>query len=129
MTDAPDVNKRDILDQKYITLVTYDEDGTECLTPSFFVADGARMLVVSRASVGLQNRVAQYGAVTVTPCTQRGQACGPTASGRARVLDPHDAARARDRLVARYGLVARAITSDHGTPAADLVGIEIELAA
>lgn len=116
----------ELLDQKYVTVSTYGPDGSERRTQSFFVADGTRMLVVERRDAGLTQRMAAGGRVSVTPCTTRGRTCGPSSVGMAKPLDAHATAVARERLVGRYGVVAKALTSQRGLPAPDLVGVVIE---
>lgn len=108
-------------DERYVSLTTFEPDGTPVATPVRIVRDGDRLLVVwSSADLGTVERLRHTSRVTVTPSDGRGRpkrawpldAADPAASARvvtpvegtARVLPDADEPRVRMLLAGKYRL-------------------------
>lgn len=97
----------DMLDgHEYMLLTTFRKDGTPVPTPVWFATDGDRLVVTTGKDSGKVKRIRfSSAAVTVEPCTARGQSLGPQAEATARVLPPGPQSDAADQLLNRkYGI-------------------------
>jgi hypothetical protein len=77
-----------LAESTYVALTTFRGDG-------------------SPVSTAVWRRIRANPAVTVAPCDIRGRVKGEALAGKAVVQDAEGTARTRDRIVRRYGLLAR----------------------
>ena len=115
------MNLNELFDQKYLTITSLGTDGTPCQTSALFVPDADSIVILIPAAQ--VRSVVGTGCVTLAPCSVRGRQVGPDFFGDISVLDTHRTRHARNRLVTRYGVVAKALTAC----VEDLVGIRIHV--
>jgi uncharacterized protein len=121
---------------RYLALTTFRRNGAAVTTPVWFAADGGRLLVWTSPSSGKAKRLRANPAVTIAPCSVRGQLLGPAVDATA-ILLPDSAARlVQDQLNAKYGLVKRIYDATMGVsrairrrPPQQSASIEIRAAA
>ncbi|MEV4627988.1 PPOX class F420-dependent oxidoreductase [Micromonospora sp. NPDC049523] len=92
---------------KYVLLTTFRRDGRAVGTPVWVVRDGDALAAWTAADAGKAKRIRRSGQVTVAPCDVRGTPQGEAVSARAVITDRAGAARIRELLRHKYGLVAR----------------------
>ena len=111
---------------KYCVLVTYKRNGEAVPTPVWFgLADG-KVYVRSEADAAKVRRIRNDSRARVAPCTVRGKPLGPSAEGRARVLETLDEEqRAEAALKANYGLGRRTYKRVGGAFGVEAVYLEI----
>lgn len=119
MSDTPRVNAHELLDQKYLTLTAVGPDGLPSQTPVFFVPEGDTIATL----VPAQQAARLTGTVTVAGCSARGRHLGSDHFAEVVPLTAQQTAAVRERLVTRYGIVARNLTSHRD----DLVGLQIRI--
>lgn len=99
-------------EEQYIRLSTFRKTGEPVHTAVWVVRDGHRLLVTTGADSGKVKRIRHTARVELTPCDRAGTARdnAPIVTATAAV-DAGTATRARldDLLLAKYGLVYRAI--------------------
>ncbi|UWZ33964.1 PPOX class F420-dependent oxidoreductase [Dactylosporangium roseum] len=91
---------------RYVNLITYRKDGTPVATPVWHVLHEGELFVVTEARSWKVRRIRNNSEVRVTACDFRGRVApgAPTTTGRARLLDDSETARARALLARRYAL-------------------------
>ena len=99
-------------EEQYIRLSTFRKTGAPVHTAVWVVRDGHRLLVTTGADSGKVKRIRHTARVELTPCDRAGTARdnAPVVTAMA-AIDAGTAIRARldDLLLAKYGLVYRAI--------------------
>jgi uncharacterized protein len=90
-------------------LKTRKRDGTWVATPVNLLCDGAPGWFSTPATTGKVKRLRYTADVEIAPCTPRGRPTGPAFSGRARLLEGAEAARAHRVLAARHRVVFGAL--------------------
>jgi uncharacterized protein len=71
---------------KYILLTTFRRDGTPVATPLWHAVRDGVIYTSTSESLGKVKRIRNNPNVTVSACTVRGRATGPTYQARARLL-------------------------------------------
>jgi PPOX class probable F420-dependent enzyme len=119
----------DLAATSYVSLTSYKRDGTPVSTPVWVVADDGALAVWSARDTFKVKRIGRNPAVTLAPCTFRGEALGEAVPGRAEILDPAGSARIRAAIKRKYGFLGWLTTTAsrirRGTDGS--VGIRIEL--
>jgi PPOX class probable F420-dependent enzyme len=92
---------------QYVSLVSYRRDGTPVSTPVWVCGYGSGIAVWTVRSSFKVKRIGRNPAVTVAPCTFRGQVTGPAVPGRATILSDEETAKLRKVLARKYGLMGR----------------------
>ena len=95
------------LDQKYINLETYKNDGTPIRTPVWFVIDNDLIYVITRDSTGKVKRLKNNQDVRIVPCSFRGEPKSEWIKGKAENITGDEADRAIKLRKKKYGLSAR----------------------
>jgi PPOX class probable F420-dependent enzyme len=94
-----------------VSLTTFRRSGTPVSTPVWVARDGDALIVLTPDGTGKVKRLRNDARVELRPCSRTGRVAPGTAVtlGLATVLPaPADAARAADRMRAKYGLEYRA---------------------
>jgi PPOX class probable F420-dependent enzyme len=117
--------------QKYCLLVTYKRNGEAVPTPVWFGLRDGNVYIRSEGHVAKVKRIRNNPRVRLAPCTVRGQAVGPPAEGRARLIEKgsRDEDTAEGALKANYGLGRKLYERLAGTLASSLVYMEVVPAA
>jgi len=89
---------------KYCLLTSFRASGAPVSVPVWFGTEGQNIYIRSGPEDGKVKRIRRNGQVLITPCTARGRPLGPPMPGAARVLEPHEEARAEAVLRSSYGL-------------------------
>ena len=100
-------NLDQFLDQKYINLETYKNDGTPIRTPVWFVIDNDLIYVITRDSTGKVKRLKNNQDVRIVPCSFRGEPKSEWIKGKAENITGDEADRAIKLRKKKYGLSAR----------------------
>jgi uncharacterized protein len=94
--------------QKYISLTTFRRSGEPVATPVWFVLVANAVYFYSDAAAGKVKRIRNNSQVQLAACTVRGRVKGPIIRGVARIItDPHEQARIRAALDAKYHVARR----------------------
>lgn len=122
----------DFQNQRFIALETYRKNGSGVSTPVGFVVDGDTLVVRTQAQSGKVKRIRANPVVRVAPSTGRGELLGNPFEAKATLLDDQESQRVRKLILARYGLIWRAIELSNlvvnrlkGRPADQWVSIRI----
>ena len=89
---------------KYVSLVSFKRDGTPVATPMWFVADGARLLVITDAHSAKVRRIRRTPEVTVATCRPNGRVTGEPLAAEAEILPVSEHERAQGLLKRKYRL-------------------------
>jgi uncharacterized protein len=101
--------------QKYISLTTFRRTGAAVATPVWFVRLEDTLYIYSVATAGKVKRIRNNSQVQLALCTMRGKVTGPTIAGEARIVtDPHEQARAKAALDAKYWIPRRLLSLLNG---------------
>ena len=114
------------LDQKYINLETYKNDGTPVRTPVWFVIDNDLIYVITRDSTGKVKRLKNNQDVQIVPCSFKGEPKNEWIKGKTEMITGEEADKAIKLRKKKYGMFARLsgiFTSQKG----NLVVYSIEL--
>jgi len=114
------------LDQKYINLETYKNDGTPIRTPVWFVIDKNLIYVITRDSTGKVKRLGNNQNVRIVPCSFKGEPKNEWVKGAAENITGEEADKVIKLRKKKYGMFARLIgifTSQKG----NIVVYSIEL--
>jgi len=114
------------LDQKYINLETYKNDGTSVRTPVWFVIDNNLIYVITRDSTGKVKRLKNNQDVQIVSCSFKGEPKNEWIKGKAEKITGKEADIAIKLRKKKYGMFARLsgiFTSQKG----NLVVYSIEL--
>jgi PPOX class probable F420-dependent enzyme len=88
----------------YVALVSYRRDGTPVSTPVWVVGHGAGLAIWTARKTYKVKRIERNPAVTVAPCTFRGQVTGPAVAGRATIMSDEETAHLRKVIARKYGV-------------------------
>ncbi len=108
---AASASTRDLGAARYLLLTTYRRDGSAVATPVWVVSDGAALGVWTATGSGKVKRIRNNAAVTVAACTARGRPLGPSATGRAEVLDAGGTGRIRRLVMRKYRLAGPVVVT------------------
>ena len=106
------------LDQKYINLETYKNDGTPIRTPVWFVIDKDLIYVITRDSTGKVKRLKNNQDVQIVSCSFKGKPKNEWMRGKAEKITGEEADMAIKLRKKKYGMSARLIglfTSQKGS--------------
>ena len=95
---------------KHCRLVTFRKSGVPVPTAMWFAIEGDRVYLKTETPSGKLKRIRNDPRVELAPCTIGGRVLGPAITGRVRVLDPAETARAEGALCRRYGFGRRLFT-------------------
>src|SRR5262245_8610886 len=97
-------SRKQLGNEKYISLETYRRDGTGVRTPLWFAADssGTEFYVSTPASSGKVKRIRRYPRVRVAACDFSGKTKGEWLEAEARFCEPAEAKRAGRLLDRKY---------------------------
>lgn len=84
---------------------TKRKDGTWVPTPVSLAAEGTHLYFRTYDAAGKAKRLRNFPDVRVAPATLRGRPLGPSARGRARLLEGEEAEHARALLARRFPLL------------------------
>jgi PPOX class probable F420-dependent enzyme len=98
MTTQPTDPLTELGNAQYVLVTTFRQDGRAVPTPVWVVRDGDHLAIWTVRDSGKVKRIRRNGRVLVGPCDVPAQAT---------ILDPADAARTRDALRRKYGLLGR----------------------
>jgi PPOX class probable F420-dependent enzyme len=120
----------DLAAASYVALTSYRRDGTPVATPVWVVGDGDALAVWTPRSTYKVKRIRRDPAVTVAPCTFRGEPLGPAVAGRAEVMSDTDSDRVRSLIKRKYGVMGwLTVTGSRlRRGATGTVGIRVDLA-
>ncbi|WP_205843626.1 PPOX class F420-dependent oxidoreductase [Nakamurella deserti] len=98
----------DLLGQaRTVLLTTFRKNGTPVATPVWTVRDGDELLVWTNPTSGKYKRIRRDAAVTVVPCSTRGEPRGTAVPARARLLDDAELPALLAGIRAKYGVAGR----------------------
>jgi PPOX class probable F420-dependent enzyme len=95
--------------RKTVAMTTYRRSGAGVPTPVSLAVDGDRAVFRTYAKAGKTGRLRRDPRVTVVASTARGRPIGPGFTGRARLLDGPEAARAARLLRRKHPLLHGAL--------------------
>jgi PPOX class probable F420-dependent enzyme len=88
---------------RYMSLITFRENGRPVPTPVWFAEDDGKLYVVTGVISGKVKRIRQNPQVEIAPCTMHGEPLGPAIPAVARVLDLKEFSAAEAALDQKYG--------------------------
>ncbi len=95
---------------RYVSLTTFDSDGTPTATPVRVVSEGGFLQVLTSSGSGAAQRLRSNRQATVGPCDLRGSLQGDPVPATATVIDdPELVARVERLLADRYGALVRLV--------------------
>ena len=97
------------LDQKYINLETYKNDGTPIRTPVWFVIDKNLIYVITRDSTGKVKRLRNNQNVRIVPCSFKGEPKNEWVKGAAEKITGEEADKVIKLRKKKYGMFVRLI--------------------
>ena len=97
------------LDQKYINLETYKNDGTPIKTPVWFVIDNDLIYVITRDSTGKVKRLKNNHDVRIVLCSFEGEPKNEWIKGKVEKITGKEADVAIKLRKKKYGMSARLI--------------------
>ncbi|MGW0336219.1 PPOX class F420-dependent oxidoreductase [Streptomyces sp. NPDC003011] len=92
---------------KYLLLTSFRRNGTPVATPVWVVRDGDALGVWTVADSWKVKRIRARGDVLVGPCDARGNPTGDQHPATAEITDPATAARYRELIARKYGILGR----------------------
>ncbi|MBK9941911.1 MAG: PPOX class F420-dependent oxidoreductase [Kouleothrix sp.] len=95
--------------QRFISLETFRKSGAGVATPVGFVEQGGALIVRTIAGSGKVKRVRANPRVRIAPSSGRGDITGAWVEATATVLSQAESDSTRGAIVAKYGLIWRAI--------------------
>ena len=107
------------IEQKYINLETYKNDGTPIRTPVWFVIDNDLIYVITREETGKVKRIKNNQNVRIVPCSFKGEPKNEWIRGKAEKITDEVSQKAIKLRKKKYGMSARLIglfTSQKGNP-------------
>ena len=76
-----------LADEKFVSLTTWKKSGEKVASAMWLARDGDALVMWTPADSWKVKRARRNPAVTVQPCSVRGDAHGETVTGTARLLD------------------------------------------
>jgi PPOX class probable F420-dependent enzyme len=98
---------------RYVRLTTLRRNGTPVATPVWQITDGDTMWVWTGATTGKARRLGNNPALTLAPCTARGQVIGDAVDARGQVMSAGDAPEVFTALRRKYGWQMTAMLAFH----------------
>ena len=95
-------------DGKYVSLTSFERDGTGAATPVWFVVDDGQLLVLTGSESFKAKRVRRDPTVTIAPCSAGGRLRAQPVSARANVL-PNSELHRVEQLMSRKYRIDRAV--------------------
>ena len=96
--------------EKYVSLETFRKDGTGVATPMWVAALDGKLVFGTNGTSFKVKRIRNNSRVRIAACNASGsQIRGPWYEGKARVVEPNEAAAGEEALNAKYGLLRRAM--------------------
>ncbi|MET8633932.1 PPOX class F420-dependent oxidoreductase [Streptomyces sp. NPDC004096] len=92
---------------KYLLVTSYRKNGTAVATPVWVVRDGDALGVWTVGDSWKVKRIRARAEVLVGPCDVRGNPTGDQVAATAEIGDPATAARYRDLIGRKYGVLGR----------------------
>ena len=114
------------LDQKYINLETYKNDGTPIRTPVWFVIDNDLIYIITRDSTGKVKRLGNNQNVRIVPCSFKGEPKNDWVKGKTEMITGEEADKAIKLRKKKYGMFAR-LTGIFTSQKGNLIVYSIEL--
>lgn len=96
---------------EFMVLTTYRTSGEAVPTTVWFAESGGTLFVTTNQNLKKVGRIRATPAVLVAPSDRVGNVQGAAVAGRARVLEPGEAAAAEAALRAKYGELYAAMTA------------------
>ncbi len=90
---------------RYLILTTMRRSGAPVPTPVWFVAQGEKIYIYTKASTGKVKRIRHTARVLLTPSDSQGNPKGLTVVGQARLLPQFEASPFDRALSEKYGLM------------------------
>ena len=97
------------IEQKYINLETYKNDGTPIRTPVWFVIDNDLIYVITMESTGKVKRLKNNQNVRIVPCSFKGESKNGWINGKAKKITGEEADKVIKLRKKKYGISARLI--------------------
>ena len=97
------------LDQKYINLETYKNDGTPVRTPVWFVIDNDLIYVITRESTGKVKRLKNNHDVRIVLCSFKGEPKNEWIKGKVEKITGEKADIVIKLRKKKYGMSARLV--------------------
>ena len=105
---APDLQA--LFPGRFLALTSFKRDGTEVVTPLWFVCDGRRLYAFTDLHSGKVKRIRHNPNVLVAACRPDGELRGEQVAATAEILTaPADLERVQRLLVERYKLTYRVV--------------------
>ena len=102
------VTLTDLGNEQFISLETFRKNGQGVKTPVWVVGEGDKVYIWTQRESWKVKRIRNNSQVRLARSDQRGKTSGEWVSAQARILDtPEEKAKMRQRLVKKYGLMAR----------------------
>jgi PPOX class probable F420-dependent enzyme len=95
--------------QRFLNLETFRRNGEPVRTPVGFVQDGDSLVIRTEANSGKVKRIRNDNHVRIVPSTGRGEPLGEWVDATATILDESASTQARQKIIAKYGLIWRLI--------------------
>lgn len=92
------------MSQKYISLVTFRQNGAAVYTPVWFAELNGRLYVKTRNDSGKYKRIRNNPQVKVAACDMRGKITGPEFAGTGRILAREQWKPANEAIKRKYWL-------------------------
>jgi len=93
--------------QQFMSLTTFRKTGEAVVTPVLFTDIDGKLYLLTLGDAGKLKRIRNNSAVTVAPCTVRGELLGEMATGSGRIITGDEAKRANQALTRKYGMFKR----------------------
>ncbi len=91
-----------LVDQQYISLVTFKRNGDRVATALWFAADKGKLLAYTNLDSGKVKRIRNNAQVEVAPCTMKGEPTGPYVAGTVSLLDVSQSSYVHGLLNKKY---------------------------
>ena len=114
------------LDQKYINLETYKNDGTPIRTPVWFVIDKELIYIITRDSTGKVKRLGNNQNVRIVPCSFKGEPKNDWVKGKTEMITGEEADEIIKLRKKKYRMLVR-LTGIFTSQKGNLVVYSIEL--
>ena len=98
------------IEQKYINLETYKNDGTPIRTPVWFVIDNDLIYVITMESTGKVKRLKNNQEVRIVPCSFKGKPKNGWVKAKAEKITGEEADKAIKLRKKKYGMSGRLVS-------------------
>ena len=108
--ERPVADLRALFPGRYLSITSFQRDGTGVATPVWFVSDSARLFAFTDLQSWKVKRIRRNPSVLIAPCRPTGKLRGKPVPARAQILtDPADLERVHNLLVDRYKIMYRLV--------------------